>query len=90
MPFRFGKDNKVAEEIPVEMSDPTEWILKNTVAEFLLMPGAVLYMCMLGYTFLHGCKVFKGFPKDAAVSYKFVSMVLACTSIFLFLRFEMY
>lgn len=61
------------------MSDPTAWMIDNSLSEFLLMPGGVLYMCMLGYTFLHGCKVFKAFPKNASLSYKIVSMVLACT-----------
>lgn len=36
-------------------------------------------MCMLGYTFLHGCKVFKKISKDAPFSYKFINLILACT-----------
>lgn len=38
-----------------------------------------MYMCMLGYTYLHGCKVFKTLPETYSVSYKFISMLLACT-----------
>lgn len=68
----FGKKEE-------EMIDPTAWILDNVVSEFLLMPGAVLYMGMLGYTFLHGVKVFKTVPSDASFSYRFISMLMACT-----------
>ncbi len=67
-------------EVPaVEIEDPTAWLIDNIVADFLFMPGAVLYMCTLGYTFLVGCKVFKSVPADSSVSYKFVSLLLACT-----------
>jgi len=37
------------------------------------------YMCMVGYTFLHGCKVFKKIGPDAPLSYKIVSLAMACT-----------
>lgn len=74
MPFGKGKV-----EEPVEIMDPTAWMLENSVSDFLLMPGAVTYMCMFGYTFLHGCKVFKALPANVSVSYKFVSLLLACT-----------
>jgi hypothetical protein len=37
------------------------------------------YMCMVGYTFLHGCKVFKKISPDAPISYKIVSLAMACT-----------
>ena len=36
-------------------------------------------MCMVGYTFLHGCKVFKKISMDAPLSYKLVSLAMACT-----------
>lgn len=36
-------------------------------------------MCMVGYTFLHGCKVFKKLKPDAPFSYKIVSLAMACT-----------
>ena len=63
-----------------EIVDPTAWMIDNEIASFLLLHKAeVLYMCMLGYTFLHGSKVFAAAPKDAPVSYKLVSMILACT-----------
>jgi hypothetical protein len=73
--FKLGSKKTMDE--PIE--DPTEWMLKNSVAEFVLMHTVeIQYMCMFGYTFLHGYKLF---PKlgDAATSYKFVSFLLACT-----------
>jgi hypothetical protein len=48
----FGKKDIVGPE--VIMDDPTAWMLENSLSEFLLMPGGVLYMCTLGYTFLVG------------------------------------
>ena len=36
-------------------------------------------MCMVGYTFLHGCKVFKKISPDSPFSYKIVSLAMACT-----------
>ena len=55
--MRFGK-KKVMEPEEVIMEDPTAWMLDNVVSEFLLMPGGVLYMCMFGYTFLHGERLY--------------------------------
>ena len=74
--IKFGKKANMVEE--TKMEDPTAWMLENIVADFLLMPGYTIYMCMLGYTFLVGCKVFKGIPSDASVAYKFVNMLFAC------------
>jgi uncharacterized membrane protein YeiH len=37
------------------------------------------YMCLLGYTFMHGCKVFKNFDNKDSNAYKLISMILACT-----------
>uniref|UniRef100_A0A7S1V1V1 Uncharacterized protein n=1 Tax=Grammatophora oceanica TaxID=210454 RepID=A0A7S1V1V1_9STRA len=65
------------EEEPV---DSTAWILDNSLAEFLIMHTTeIKYMCMFGYTFMHGSKVFGSISSDAPLSYKFVSMILACT-----------
>jgi uncharacterized membrane protein YeiH len=36
-------------------------------------------MCMLGYTFMHGSKVFAAIGDKAPFSYKFINMVMACT-----------
>jgi uncharacterized membrane protein YeiH len=36
-------------------------------------------MCMLGYTFLHGCKLFPKIDPMAPFGYRFVNMVFACT-----------
>jgi len=73
----FGKKSEAMEA--VEVVDQTEWMLNNTISEFLLMKNAVLYLCLFGYTFLHGCKVFKALPAKTSISYKLVSMVFACT-----------
>ncbi|EED94809.1 predicted protein [Thalassiosira pseudonana CCMP1335] len=60
--------------------DRTSWMVNSDVAQFLtLHQKEVLYMCMLGYTFMHGSKVFAAAPKEASFSYKLVSMILACT-----------
>lgn len=67
-------------KVVAEPADPTAWMLDNDVAEFVLLhQKEVLYMCMLGYTFLHGSKVFASAPKDASFSFKLVSMIFACT-----------
>jgi hypothetical protein len=34
---------------------------------------------MLGYTFLHGCKIFPTIDPKAPFGYRFVNMVFACT-----------
>lgn len=68
---------KVVVEEPV---DSTAWMIDNDIAHFVLLhQKEVLYMCMLGYTFLHGSKVFASAPKNASFSFKLVSMILACT-----------
>lgn len=36
-------------------------------------------MCMVGYAFLHGCKVFKKIDASSPFSYKIVSLAMACT-----------
>jgi len=81
MPFK----KKIAEPVidPVvedEVVDPTAWILNNEFANFVLMnTNEIKYMCMLGYTYLHGCKVFKKIKPGAPLSYKLVSLAMACT-----------
>lgn len=63
-----------------ESVDPTAWMLDNDVANFVLLhQKEVLYMCMLGYTYMHGGNVFGSAPKTASFSYKLVSTILACT-----------
>mmetsp|Transcript_23761 Transcript_23761/g.58218 ORF Transcript_23761/g.58218 Transcript_23761/m.58218 type:complete len:256 (+) Transcript_23761:44-811(+) len=72
----FGK--KETEEIPEV--DGTAWIVENEFAEFVLMhTSEIKYMCMLGYTFMHGCKVFKYFEPTDSAAYRFVTLALACT-----------
>mmetsp|Transcript_115548 Transcript_115548/g.333824 ORF Transcript_115548/g.333824 Transcript_115548/m.333824 type:complete len:256 (-) Transcript_115548:224-991(-) len=66
--------------IPEVVEDPSGWILDNSFAEFVLMhTNEIKYMAMLGYTFLHGCKVFKAIGAKAPFSYKFINMIMACT-----------
>ena len=64
-------------------NDPTSWIINNELANFVLMnTNEIKYMCMIGYTFLHGCKVFKkigGNEKKTFSAYKLITMILACT-----------
>ena len=60
--------------------DESAWILDNGFADFVLMStDEIKYMCLLGYTFFHGCKVFKTFGKDDSMAFKFVSLTFACT-----------
>lgn len=60
--------------------DPTGWMLDNTFADFVLMNTIeIKFMCMIGYTFLTGCKVFGSLQATDSPSMKFVSFVLACT-----------
>ena len=67
-------------------NDPTSWIINNELANFVLMnTNEIKYMCMIGYTFLHGCKVFKKIggnssnEKKTFSAYKLITMMLACT-----------
>jgi len=72
-----GFQKSKQDEIPID--DPTAWMLTSSLAEFLMMHTIeIKYMCMFGYTFLHGHKLF---PKmgNAATSFKFVSFIMACT-----------
>ena len=60
--------------------DESAWVLDNGFADFVLMStDEIKYMCLLGYTFFHGCKVFKTFGKDDSMAFKFVSLTFACT-----------
>jgi len=78
----FGK-GKAKVSTPVaadDIEDPTAWILNNEFANFVLMnTNEIKYMCMVGYAFLHGCKVFKKISPDAPASYKLVNLAMACT-----------
>ena len=66
-------------------NDPTSWIINNELANFVLMnTNEIKYMCMIGYTFLHGCKVFKKIGGNSSnektfSAYKLITMMLACT-----------
>jgi len=74
----MGRFTKPKEDDAI-LEDPTAWMLTSPLAEFLLMHTVeIKYMCMFGYTFLHGQKLFSKMG-DAATSYKFVSFIMACT-----------
>lgn len=68
------------EEVMVEqiIEDPTGWMVDNSISQFLLMPhSGIAYMCMFGYAFVHGCKVFNAVK--GPVSKIFIQLVLTCT-----------
>jgi len=74
----FGK--KQPEPEPVLIEDPTGWVLDNPLTQFLLLhTNEIKYMCMLGYTYLHGHKLFTKLPNNVSTSFKFVSMLMTCT-----------
>jgi len=76
MVFR-RKQNMAQAEV---MDDPTGWMLDNPFSEFVLINTIeIKIMCMIGYTFLTGCKVFGSLPSTASPSMKFVSLAMACT-----------
>jgi len=76
----FGSRRSNDTEPEPVVVDPTGWMIDSPVADFLLMhTNEIRYMCMLGYTFMHGSKVFNSAKPDASIAYKFVNMILACT-----------
>jgi len=59
--------------------DPTGWMLDNSISDFLLVSSKeIRYMCIFGYTFLHGHRVFSALAPDTPPSFKFVSLIMAC------------
>jgi len=75
----FGK-KKGEEPVEAPLEDPTAWMLDHPFTEFLLMhTNEIKYLCMFGYTFLHGHKVFSQLGSSVSPSYKFVSLLVACT-----------
>eukprot|EP00525_Craspedostauros_australis_P000756 CAMPEP_0198111420 /NCGR_PEP_ID=MMETSP1442-20131203/3375_1 /TAXON_ID= /ORGANISM="Craspedostauros australis, Strain CCMP3328" /LENGTH=327 /DNA_ID=CAMNT_0043767837 /DNA_START=228 /DNA_END=1211 /DNA_ORIENTATION=+ len=79
----FGRKQEApaaAEPADTGTADSSAWILDNGFAEFALMhTNEIKYMCMLGYTFMHGSKVFAAISDKAPFSYRFINMVMACT-----------
>lgn len=82
----FGRGQKVATDAipptpePVAMVDDTAWMVDNSFAEFVLMNAPeIKYMCMVGYTFYLGNKVFGNFKPTDSTSFRFVQMFMACT-----------
>jgi hypothetical protein len=55
MAFGKSKPAPAAEPVKAAPNDPTGWLVDSDVAQFLLMNTyAIKYMCMVGYTYLHG------------------------------------
>jgi hypothetical protein len=89
MKLRRDRDLKTVNTPVIDIThkprDKTGWILNNNYAEFVLMHTyEIKFFCMLGYTYLHGAKLFGGpnaktFSKDTSTVYKFVLMILKCT-----------
>ena len=49
--MKLRKDPPLIEE----PADPTAWLIDSGLAEFILMNTMeIKYMCMIGYTFMHG------------------------------------
>jgi len=73
----FGRGEKtVIVEVPV---DSTGWLIDNDFAEFILMHSIeIRFMCMLGYAFYAGNKVYAS-AKGTSTAYKFISMIFMCT-----------
>jgi len=72
-----GFKRNAQDDEPID--DPTAWMLTSPVAQLLLMHTVeIKYMCMFGYTFLHGHKLFSKMG-NASAAYKFVSFIFACT-----------
>jgi hypothetical protein len=73
---------------PTKPYDKTGWILDSSYADFVLMHTyEIKFFCLLGYTFLHGSKLFgktgspqaKQFMQESTISYKFALMCFKCT-----------
>lgn len=66
--------------IPDPTEDPTGWLLESGVAQVILMhTHEIKVMCMFGYALLNGYKLYPKFPDQCALSYRFISMILANT-----------
>jgi hypothetical protein len=51
--MRFRKERPIIVEAAPD--DPTAWLIDSGFAEFVLMNTPYIkYMCMLGYTYMHG------------------------------------
>jgi len=71
----FGKQPEMEPII-----DPTAWMLENPFSEFVLLETIeIKILCMIGYTFFMGNKVFTALDNKNSISLKFVTMIMACT-----------
>jgi len=60
--------------------DSTAYILDNSYSNFVTQQTTYIqFMCLLGYAFVHGAKIFKVADPKSSIPFKFVSLVLACT-----------
>mmetsp|Transcript_21523 Transcript_21523/g.27823 ORF Transcript_21523/g.27823 Transcript_21523/m.27823 type:complete len:286 (+) Transcript_21523:162-1019(+) len=63
---------------PVE--DPMGWLLESGMAEVMLMnTHEIKMMFMFGYALLHAYKLYPKLPERSAVSFRLISLMLACT-----------
>jgi len=75
----FGK-NGVAAEPPVVDFDSTAYILNNSYSDFVTQHTIYIqFMCLVGYTYVHGVKVFKAVDPKSSIPFKFAYLVMACT-----------
>jgi hypothetical protein len=52
--MKFRKEQPIAAEA-ASPTDPTAWLIDSGLADFVLMNTPYIkYMCMLGYTYMHG------------------------------------
>lgn len=74
----MARKQPVVKEEPVV--DLTGWMLDNSIAEFILMHTIeIKFMCMVGYCFLGGVKVFSASPPKSSAAYKFINLIFTCT-----------
>ncbi|KAL7581326.1 hypothetical protein ACA910_006086 [Epithemia clementina (nom. ined.)] len=60
--------------------DPTAWLINSSWAEVILLHAhEVKLMAMFAYVLLHGYKLYPKLPQQCAVSFRFISLMLAST-----------
>lgn len=76
----FGRKKvPIVEEAPVVVDD-SAWMLENPISEFLLMHTIeIKFMCLVGYCFFGGVKVFSTSKPDHSIAYKFINLIFTCT-----------
>jgi len=76
----FGRRREAIQPEETEVKDdPTGFVLDSAVANFLLMhTNEIKFMCLLGYTYLVGCKLFPNFQTSDPISFRIISLFMAC------------